>query len=229
MREYGKQNHTKEKNKLYEEQESYRAEEDQLHDPAAQYAYRRQGEYTVDDYYALPDEQRVELIDGVIYDMAAPGFGHQTVALHITKQLDEFIDSRGDSCLPFMSPVDVQLDCDERTMVQPDVVVLCDTNKLKKRCIYGAPDLVMEVLSPSTKRKDETTKLEKYRKAGVREYWMIDFRQERVVVYDFEHKSHPAIYGMNQSIPVQIFQGDCQIRFEKILEKVHKLQTYGAS
>ncbi|MCC8045112.1 MAG: Uma2 family endonuclease [Clostridiales bacterium] len=228
MRKCGKSNGTEEKTKLYEEQKNYRTEDDQLHDSAVQYACRRQGDYTIDDYYALPDEQRVELIDGVIYDMAAPGFGHQTVAAHLFVQLNEFIDSHGGSCLPFMSPVDVQLDCDERTMVQPDVVVLCDTNKLKKRCIYGAPDLVMEVLSPSTKRKDETIKLEKYRKAGVREYWMIDFRQERVVVYDFEHKSRPAIYGMNQPIPVQIFQGDCQIRFEKMLEKVYTLQTYGA-
>ncbi len=197
--------------------------EDQVHEPEALYDYKRQGEYTLEDYYALPDDRRVELIDGVFFEMDAPGTDHQTAAAQIFRQLDEYIDSQGGSCVPFVSPIDVQLDCDDRTMVEPDVVLLCDMKKNVGRCIYGAPDLVMEVLSPSTSRKDQTLKLYKYRNAGVREYWIIDLQREKVTVYDFEHKKHPAIYGMDAPIPVGIYDGKCEIRFDRYFARMKML------
>ncbi len=110
-----------------------------------------------------------------------------------------------------MSPVDVRLDCDDRTMVQPDVLILCDEKKIMKWGIMGAPDFVVEVLSPSTKRKDCFKKLAKYEAAGVKEYWMIDPYQKKVIVYDFVKENYPVIYGINGQIPVGMYEGKLMI------------------
>lgn len=210
------------KEPLYVLQETV-SEKDMIKEASLKYALKRQGEYTLEDYYALPDDQRVELIDGVIYDMAAPNMAHQTAATAITVQLNNYINSRGGKCFAYSAPVDVQLDGNNRTMVQPDVLVICDKDKIIKRCIYGAPDLVVEILSPSSARKDLTVKLAKYIGAGVREYWVIDLRLEKVIVYDIEHECRTTIYGMNKHIPVQIFGGDCQISFDGIMELLRSI------
>ena len=135
---------------------------------------KRQGEYTLEDYYALPEEQRVELIDGVIYDMSAPTSVHQLLGTEILLVLKDYIRKEHSLCVPVASPIDVQLDCDDKTMVQPDVIVVCDREKIQNRCIYGAPDFVVEVLSKSTRKKDLVLKLNKYMTAGVREYWLVN-------------------------------------------------------
>ena len=182
------------------------------------YRADRNGSYTVDDYRALPDEQRVELIDGYFYDMASPTFGHQSIGGEVHRQIANFIMERGGSCLPFIAPVDVQLDCDERTMVQPDVGIICDRDKVKKWGIYGAPDFLLEVISPSTKKKDYTKKLFKYMNAGVREYWILDPAQKKLLVYFFESEVYPVIYGLDQSVPVGIYNGELTIDFSNIAQ-----------
>lgn len=181
------------------------------------YGERKQGSYTLEDYYSLPDEERVELIDGVIFVMEAPTAIHQLIAGEMYRQIANFIYDNDGACIPLISPFDVQLDCDEKTMVQPDVGVLCDRDKLKKKVIYGAPDFVLEVLSPSTRRKDGTIKLSKYCSAGVREYWLIDPDRKKLVVYDFENDQLPAIYGMDNPVPLTIFGGKLEIHFERML------------
>jgi len=207
----------------YEQPEST-ASIDMVREAATQFGYKRQGEYTLKDYYMFPDDQRMELIDGVFYDMSAPYTTHQIASAEIWRQLAEFIREEGGSCRAMIAPVDVQLDCDDRTMVEPDVLVLCDKEKLNKRCIYGAPDFVIEVLSDSTARKDTTIKLWKYLGAGVREYWIVDLQQERVIVHDKTGRDcRTSIYGMNQPVPVQIFGGKCLIRFEEICEEVRAI------
>ena len=183
---------------------------------AAAYRVSAQGSYTIDDYYALPDEQRVELIDGYFYDMAAPTSLHQRIAGEIYRQIANFILDRDGSCIPFISPIDVQLDCDEKTMVQPDVAIICQKDRVTTKGVYGAPDFVLEVISPSTKRKDYTKKLGKYMNAGVREYWIVDPYQEVVLVYFFGSEVYPMIYGFDKAIPVQIYQGELEIGFEHI-------------
>lgn len=122
---------------------------------------KAQGEYTLEDYYALPDDQRAELIDGVIYDMTAPNFNHQLLASRLHMALFTYILANKGKCFVLEAPLNVQLDCDEKTMVQPDVIVLCDHGKRRGFGIFGAPDLVVEVLSPSTRKKDLGIKLEK--------------------------------------------------------------------
>ncbi len=181
---------------------------------------KKQGEYTLEDYYALPDERRVELIDGVIYDMSAPTSIHQLISMEISNMLRNEIKKRGGSCLTFAAPVDVQLDCDDKTMVQPDVLVVCDRNKVIRRCIYGAPDFIIEILSPSTRRKDMQLKAYKYANAGVREYWMIDPDGKKIVMYDFEHEAIPQIFGFDSKVPVGIFGTDFVIDFSEIYEYI---------
>lgn len=176
--------------------------------------------YTLEDYYALPDERRVELIDGEFYDMAAPATYHQLCILRLSYEVADYIFRKGGKCTPFPSPVDVQLDCDNRTMVQPDFLIVCDPKKITGRCVIGAPDFIVEVLSKSTERKDLTLKLTKYRNAGVREYWIIDLEKERVLTYFFEEEEFPHLYGADGQIPVGIYQGELVMPMNEIFEQV---------
>ncbi len=174
--------------------------------------------YTLEDYYALPDEQRVELIDGKFYDMAAPTTGHQDVIFRVSRQIADYIDHQKGKCSVWIAPVDVCLDRDDKTMVQPDILIVCARDKITKRCIMGAPDFVMEILSESTRKKDMCLKLHKYEAAGVREYWMVDIERRIVIAYFFENDDFPTIYGMGEKVPVGIFGGGLQIDF-RIIEK----------
>lgn len=181
----------------------------------------KRGNYTIDDYYNLPDEQRVELIDGTFYDMATPSIAHQLVATELGRVLSQYVRKHKGRCLVFSSPIDVQLDCDNKTMVEPDVTVLCDKSKLREKSIYGAPDFVIEILSPSTGRKDLTIKPQKYAEAGVREYWMIDTKKEKVITYFFEEEMPiPAIYGFDTEVPVMIYGGELKVDFVEIKERL---------
>lgn len=174
---------------------------------------KKEGDYTLDDYYGLPDEQRVELIDGTFYDLAAPSLSHQMAVIELASLIRDHIRRKGGGCSVFSAPADVQLDSDNRTMVQPDVFVVCDKDKLFDRCVVGAPDFVIEVLSPSTGQKDGFLKLQKYQDAGVREYWMVDTQKEKVVTYCFEEEIFPVLYGFDAEIPVKIFGGELKIDF----------------
>ncbi|MBO5302841.1 MAG: Uma2 family endonuclease [Lachnospiraceae bacterium] len=179
---------------------------------------RKLGPYTLEDYYALPDDRRVELIDGVIYDMAAPTTIHQMITAEIYFQIRNYIKKNKGDCVPFISPVDVQLDCDEWTMVQPDVLIVCDKSKITKRCIMGAPDFIVEVLSPTGRTKDAVKKLAKYLDAGVKEYWIVNPEKEFLLVYVFEESQLPTIYRFEDEIPVHIYDGELKIDFKDIKE-----------
>jgi Uma2 family endonuclease len=107
-----------------------------------------------------------------------------------------------------ISPVGVQLDMDDKTVVEPDVVIVCNPDKVKDKVVYGAPDWVLEVVSPSSKKRDYILKLQKYQNAGVREYWIIDREKERVTVYtnlDNSEKMEVEIYSFDDKIPVGIY------------------------
>lgn len=193
-----------------------------LRESAAVYGRKRQGEYTLEDYFALPDDDRVELIDGVFYDMAAPNFMHQSIAAEIFAQIREYIRKKKGNCIPGMSPIDVQLDCDNKTMVQPDVLVFCNRDKLVNGRIYGAPDFIVEVLSPSTAKKDMELKRYKYANAGVREYWIVDSKRKRVIVYTLVEENYydVALYTFEDCVPVHIFDNECIIDFKEIYEYI---------
>lgn len=181
---------------------------------------KRQGEYTLNDYFALPKKRRAELIDGVFYDMSAPTHLHQAIAYRICRCFDDYIQKNQGPCRPFMAPLDVQLDCDDRTMVQPDVLIVCDRDKLRHGRIYGAPDLVVEIISRGTLIKDTHLKRVKYTRAGVKEYWLVYPEQKTVVVYDLKVQEQVRIYGFADSVPVGIFDGACKVDFSEINEYV---------
>ena len=183
---------------------------------------KKQGEYTLDDYYALPEDQRAELIDGVLYDMSSPTGVHQVISLQVAHQFLFCMEGHED-CEVFIAPMDVQLDCDNRTMVEPDVIVLCDLDKHINRCIFGAPDFVMEVLSPSTRRRDVLIKLNKYWNAGCKEYWIVDPDDQSVMVYFFEKDELAVRYTFDDEIPVRISDGKCSIDFRKIKARLARL------
>ena len=198
----------------------FQEESDMIKESAIQYQSKKQGEYTLNDYYSLPGERRVELIDGVIYDMSSPTNIHQLLAVQIWKTIESYIREKKGNCVPFVAPADVQLDCDDKTMVQPDVFVVCDRSKIIKRCTYGAPDLIVEILSPSTRKKDINIKLKKYIGAGVAEYWIVDPDKKTVVVYDFAHDELPVIYGFDAKVPVGLFDGECEVDFAEIYDYI---------
>ena len=187
------------------------------------YSTKKQGEYTLEDYLAIPDERRVELIDGVIYDMSSPLGHHQIIAGQIYFHLVSYISGKGGPCIPFIAPIDVQLDCDDKTIVQPDILILCDRSKYTPQRIVGAPDFVVEVLSKSTREKDMFLKLNKYRSAGVREYWMVDPDKKTVIAYHFENDDDLSVYTFRDKVPVGIYGGDCVIDFAPIDDYVSQL------
>lgn len=191
--------------------------------PGAKHTFARQGHYTVDDYHALPDDMKVELIDGVFYELNAPTVDHQTIILEIAYQLRSCEDAKSD-CQIILSPVDIQLDCDNRTILEPDLSVLCDPTKNINRCIYGAPDLVLEVLSPSTRRRDMYLKLGKYANAGCREYWIVDQEHESVIVYIFDDDSPVHVYTFDDRVPVGISDGKCEIDLSVVKERLSRGQ-----
>ena len=183
------------------------------------------GDKTLADYLALPEDRRVELINGVFYDMAAPTTVHQDIAGSIYVQFRNFVAKNGGSCKPYISPIDVQLDRDDKTMVQPDVIVMCNRDQITKACIVGAPSLVIEVLSPSSRYMDTVRKLRKYRNAGVREYWMIYPEEQKIQVYLFEQRADgktemPIEYTFADKVPVGIWDNKCEVDFAEIAREI---------
>ena len=186
--------------------------------------HKMQGDFTIEDYYNLPDDCRAELIDGIIYDMASPTFIHQGICLELCRYLGNYVATNKGKCKIFSAPSDVQLDCDNRTMVQPDVFIICDRNKLNKKVLYGAPDLAVEIISPSTRKKDIITKTHKYRNAGVLEYWIVDPMKKQVRVYEFEKDNSTALYTFDDKVPVGIWGGECMVDFKEIYDYIKFLE-----
>ena len=162
--------------------------------------------YTIDYIYALPEGERAELIDGQIYNLASPNRKHQSIIFQVARKIADHIDSQGGSCETYIAPFAVFLNEDIYTYVEPDISVICDPNKLTDKGCNGAPDWIVEVVSPSSKQMDYMIKLFKYQKAGVREYWIVDPDKGRVWVYHFELESIEE-YTFQDSVPVGIFEG----------------------
>ena len=143
--------------------------------------------YTTDDIYALPDGQRAELIEGQIYYMAPPSRKHQLICGELFAIIHNYIKSKGGSCETYTAPFAIFLNKDDKNYVEPDISVICDKDKLTDKGCAGAPDWIIEIVSPGSRRMDYSVKLFKYRTAGVREYWIVDPEKNRIIVYDLEH------------------------------------------
>jgi Uma2 family endonuclease len=173
--------------------------------------------YTYADYLTWLDDRRMELIDGFIHFMSAPVRIHAHVSMELSTIIRTFIKKRKGKCRIYYAPFDVRLPSNNETedskiynVVQPDICVICDLSKLDDKGCIGAPDLIVEVLSPSTLKNDWNYKFNLYEAAGVREYWIIDPKTKVVNVfllqpdgkYDFG-----TVYECNQKAPVHIFEG----------------------
>ncbi len=158
----------------------------------------KQYKYTIDDIMALPEGERAELIDGVWYDMATPSTDHQGIVNAISTELTNHIRKKGGSCKVFPAPFAVFLNNDDYNYLEPDVTVVCDPDKLDSKGCHGAPDLVVEVVSPSTRGRDLGLKLFKYRNSGVREYWVINPETRIITAYGFSENQDEEKEEANQ-------------------------------
>lgn len=197
---------------------------DKFSETAFKYMTKSQGEYTVEDLERFPEDSYVELIDGVLYSLSSPTIEHQTIASSIWMQLKLYIKLNKGRCIVTIAPCDVRLrEDDNKTLVQPDLFVTCDRKKIVSGKIKGAPDFVLEVLSPSTKTKDYTIKLQKYHEAGVREYWLVDPDKEKVIVYLLEDDINTFLYTFDDKIPVAIWNNECYVDMREIKEELNFL------
>lgn len=160
-----------------EEEEKYQLVEEP--DPSLSYTYA--------DYLQWNFEERLELIRGRIFKMSGPNTKHQIISLRLTLKISTFLQN---NCQLFVAPFDVRLPVKNRkrdhevtTVVQPDLCVICDESKLDERGCCGAPDLMVEILSPGNTRKEMRIKLRLYEESGVKEYWIISQVKENVMVY----------------------------------------------
>lgn len=170
--------------------------------------------YTTDYIYSLPEGERAELIDGQIYNMAPPSRRHQEILLELAGIIRDYIKVKGGTCKPFISPFAVFLNEDDKNYVEPDISVICSLDKLTDNGCNGAPDWVIEIVSPGSRRMDYSIKLFKYRSAGVREYWIVDPDKNRITVHDLEHEDVNE-YTFTDSIKAGIYE-DLAIDFGQL-------------
>lgn len=169
-------------------------------------ALRKEETCTIDDIYALPDGERAELIDGKIYYMAPPSRTHQQILLSLSRRIADYIDSKNGNCEVNIAPFAVFLSEDDINYVEPDISVICDLTKLDDKGCHGAPDWIIEIVSPGTKTMDYFKKLFKYRTVGVREYWIVDPTKELITVYRFEREIMEQ-YSFGEDVPAGIYEG----------------------
>ena len=173
--------------------------------------------YTYADYCTWDDDQRWEIIDGIPYAMAAPLIVHQQISVNMLRQLANFLEDK--PCRVFHAPVDVLLNAagdNDDDVFQPDIIVVCDHEKITEKYINGAPDMVIEIISPSTASYDKVRKFNKYQRAGVRELWIVEPADKTVQVYILENGRYIAAnFGETDAIPVHVLEG-CEISLPEV-------------
>ena len=175
---------------------------------------------TSEDYWNLPEGQRAELIDGKLYAMAPPNPFHQELVMEISTAVHRYIKSKNGSCKVYPSPFAVNLNANDKIWVEPDISIVCDTGKIDGRGCKGAPDWIIEIVSPSSTRMDYSVKLFKYRTAGVREYWIVNPMKKAIQTYIFEGEEDSNLFSFDDEIAVYIFD-DLTIRISDLLGTGH--------
>ena len=184
--------------------------------------------YTYADYLTWLDDKRRELINGFIHLMSAPMRRHARVLGKLYSKIDVFIEKKKGKCHVYLAPFDVRLPKNNETeddkiynVVQPDICVICDLSKLDDKGCIGAPDLIVEVLSPSTLKNDWVYKFNLYEIAGVKEYWIVDPKEKTVNVFLLQPNGKydsGTVYKCKQKAPVHIFEG-LEINLKKLFEE----------
>jgi Uma2 family endonuclease len=165
--------------------------------------------FTYADYLEWEGPERYELINGKAFLMASPSVEHQAILRKILVKLAVFLEDK--PCEVFAAPLDVRLfpkeDKSDNTVVQPDILVVCDKSKLSKGSVDGPPDLVMEIVSPSNTQKLMFLKFQAYLQAGVREYWVLEPEGKRIQVYVLDRDHYIAsAYSDNDVVPVSVLE-----------------------
>lgn len=180
-------------------------------------AMKMEKRYTYSDFMTWPDEECWEIINGIPYAMSpAPSRKHQAMVLELSRLFANHIKEQGGSCKVYIAPFDVRLpegsqtDDQIETVVQPDIVIVCDNSKLDDKGCKGSPDMVVEIASPSTVRRDMSEKLRLYEHHGVREYWLVLPGEQAVSVYSLDERQQygkPEVYTPADEAPVRTMDG----------------------
>ena len=183
--------------------------------------------YTYADYLTWLDDARRELIEGFIKMLPAPRRVHAEVSHNITWYLEAILKKNKGKCKVYSAPFDVRFPkngetANERidTVVQPDICVVCDLSKLDEFGCCGAPDMIVEILSPSTGKKDMTEKFTLYEKNGVKEYWIVYPKDGAIHVFLLQNDgkyNDGRVYERNEKVPVHVFD-DCLLDLEDIFQ-----------
>ena len=182
---------------------------------SAQPDYNRK--YTVAEYHTWDESFRAELYEGDLVVMEVPTRKHQKISGKLFLQLGIFLN--GKPCEVYYAPFGVRLSMKEESIFEPDIVVVCDESILTERGCIGAPDMVIEILSPSTARRDKKIKFAKYKEAGVREYWIVDPDTDQVQVNIFSNNECiTKIYNETDIAPVTVLK-DCEINLSEVFEE----------
>ncbi len=170
---------------------------------------------TLEQYETLPSDTRVEVFDGIIYNMASPSQIHQDISRELLYILTDYLKRKKGTCKVYSAPFDVKLNDIPLTIVQPDLMIICDKNKLDGKRCNGAPDFIMEIISPGNASDDYIKKLYYYKNYGVREYWIVDPTRHIITINYFEGDNIMVQYPFNATIKVNIYQ-DLFIDFKTI-------------
>lgn len=181
-----------------------------------EFVQKQTNTYTEKDYYNLPENVRAELIDGQFYNMSAPSRIHQEILNFLNTEINIYIRSKNGSCKVYPAPFAVKLFQKRETIVEPDISVICDPSKLTDRGCTGAPDWIIEIVSPSNSSHDYILKLNLYANAEVREYWIVDPSTKKVIVYNLEKSSFKMdVYTFQDKIKANIYP-DFWIDFKEL-------------
>ena len=162
--------------------------------------------YTIADIEALPDGERAELIDGEMFMMATPMTVHQRILVKLILKIGSYIEQNKGNCELLPAPFGVFIKKDDRNYVEPDISVICHGDRLDEKGCHGAPDWVIEIVSPSSRKMDYVRKTKLYQETGVREYWIVDPNKEMVTVYHEKQWDVPVCHSFAERIQTGIYQ-----------------------
>ena len=173
--------------------------------------------YTFEDILALPEGERAELIDGEMFMMASPGRRHEDAVMWLSNQIFNYIRGKKGKCRVHLSHFAVFPKKDDKNYVEPDVTVVCDRDKLDDRGCNGAPEWVIEIVSPTSVKMDYERKRKLYQESGVEEYWIVDPEKERVSVYRFQENDYAREYSFKETVKAGIYE-DLELDLRELKE-----------
>ena len=175
---------------------------------------------TLEQYEALSEDQRIEVFDGIAYDMASPSRIHQSISMQLSTVINSYLLRRKGDCSIFSAPFDVKLSDHPLIIVQPDIMVVCGQDKLDEKRCNGAPDFIIEIVSPGNPSDDYIRKAYYYKNYGVREYWIVDPKRRMITVNYFEGDLLNIQYSFESTIKINIYD-DLFVNFSDIADMLN--------